>query len=57
MMDMDNVSWSDNYNALNEKGYTILPDLLSKASQSCRLWVEKSFAAAANATNVKNTSN
>lgn len=34
-----------------------IPDLLSKVTQSCRLWVEKSFAAAANATNIKNNSN
>ncbi len=29
-MDMDNVNWNDTYDALNEKGYVILPDLLSK---------------------------
>ena len=27
---MNNVNWNDKYDALNEKGYAILPDLLSK---------------------------
>ncbi len=28
--DMDNLNWNEQYEALNEKGYSILPDLLSK---------------------------
>jgi len=29
-MDMENLKWNDRYDTLNEKGYAILPDLLSK---------------------------
>ncbi len=33
-----------------------LKDVFSKTTQACKLWVEKSFAAAANAMNIKNHS-